>query len=143
MLLDKKASTSNNEYFGSRVYNAFRNAALSRWASLKVPVPETVVHMAQNIQVFLRYRNASDHALLRALCPSMEHPATNVYIPCVKETLAFDKVFRQNSSQESIFCEVAESMIEQTMNGFNCSIIACGQSGTGKRDSTDFLNCVI
>ena len=43
-----------------------------------------------------------------------------------------DKIFNINSTQSEIFTDVAKSTIDDVLNGFNGTIFAYGQSGTGK-----------
>lgn len=48
------------------------------------------------------------------------------------KTYPFDKVFGPAADQTMIFSEVAEGMLDEVLNGFNCTIFAYGQTGTGK-----------
>ena len=43
-----------------------------------------------------------------------------------------DKVFQQDDSQEKLFDEVAKITIDEVLNGYNGTIFAYGQSGSGK-----------
>ena len=44
----------------------------------------------------------------------------------------FDAVFDVTSSQEQVFAAVAQPIIDSTLNGYNGTIFAYGQTGTGK-----------
>lgn len=44
----------------------------------------------------------------------------------------YDFVYDKSSSQEHIYKECAEPIIEFLLKGFNCTIFAYGQTGTGK-----------
>lgn len=44
----------------------------------------------------------------------------------------FDAVFDVASTQEQVFATVAQPIIDSTMNGYNGTIFAYGQTGTGK-----------
>ena len=44
----------------------------------------------------------------------------------------FDKIYDWNSRQEDVFVQVAQPIIEQVIGGFNGTIFAYGQTGTGK-----------
>ncbi|KAI8371668.1 P-loop containing nucleoside triphosphate hydrolase protein [Radiomyces spectabilis] len=127
--------SSNCESFTTRIFNAFQHVTLPSWLSASVPLPNQVVEQAKNIQVVLRYRdlhgddNEVSPVTLKA---NPSSPEKEVLFGNEQECYAFDHVFDQSSSQESIFHEVAEPMIEQIMNGYNCAVIACGQSGSGK-----------
>ena len=47
-------------------------------------------------------------------------------------TFAFDRVFSSRSSQRDIFREIGEPIIENTLTGFNSTLIAYGQTASGK-----------
>jgi kinesin family protein 5 len=51
-----------------------------------------------------------------------------------KETsmFTFDKVFGADSSQESVFEDTALPLIDDVFRGYNATILAYGQTGTGK-----------
>lgn len=44
----------------------------------------------------------------------------------------FDRIFDENSSQNDVFEYCAQAYIDSFLSGFNCSIFAYGQTGTGK-----------
>ncbi|KAI8393661.1 P-loop containing nucleoside triphosphate hydrolase protein [Radiomyces spectabilis] len=132
--LISNCESSTCESFTTRIFNTFQHVTLPSWLSASVPLPNQVVEQANNIQVFLRYRglhgdNDVSPATLKA---NPSSPEKEVLFGNEQERYTFDHVFDQSSSQESIFRQVAEPMIEQIMNGYNCAVIACGQSGSGK-----------
>jgi hypothetical protein len=43
----------------------------------------------------------------------------------------YDKVFGMYSRQEEVFETVVRPIVEETLGGFNCTIFAYGQTGTG------------
>jgi hypothetical protein len=49
----------------------------------------------------------------------------------------FDNVFGKNSTQQSIFDTCGKSIVESLLSGFNCTIFAYGQTGTGKTYTMD------
>ena len=56
----------------------------------------------------------------------------------------FDKVFSQAADQSMVFDEVVTPILDEMIGGFNCTIFAYGQTGTGKTytmsgDMTDTL----
>ncbi|KAK5163098.1 Kinesin- motor protein [Saxophila tyrrhenica] len=60
------------------------------------------------------------------------------------KTYAFDKVFSPAADQGIIFDDVVSPILDEVLNGFNCTIFAYGQTGTGKTytmsgDITDML----
>jgi len=48
------------------------------------------------------------------------------------KTFQFDRVFGINSQQMDVYRAVVEPLINQVMQGYNCTVFAYGQTGTGK-----------
>ncbi|KAF2009334.1 kinesin family protein-like protein [Aaosphaeria arxii CBS 175.79] len=48
------------------------------------------------------------------------------------KTYQFDKVFSSSADQTMVFEEVVVPIMDEVMSGFNCTIFAYGQTGTGK-----------
>ncbi|GAM89366.1 hypothetical protein ANO11243_074030 [Dothideomycetidae sp. 11243] len=48
------------------------------------------------------------------------------------KTYNFDKVFSPAADQEMIFNDVVSPILDEVLSGFNCTIFAYGQTGTGK-----------
>jgi kinesin family protein 11 len=48
------------------------------------------------------------------------------------KTYQFDKVFSPAADQGMVFDEVVSPILDEVLNGFNCTIFAYGQTGTGK-----------
>lgn len=44
----------------------------------------------------------------------------------------FDKIFTEEISQETIYNDSVKPFVEYVKQGFNCTVFAYGQSGTGK-----------
>lgn len=91
-----------------------------------------------NVVVRIRPRNQKEiiensHTIVTSPTPrsssvhvkqgSSEH-ASKVY--------TFDKVFGPEVGQETIFNDVVEPMINEVLEGYNCTIFAYGQTGAGK-----------
>ena len=55
-----------------------------------------------------------------------------VVIPPSTKTYPFDRVFGFASDQSLIYNEVVAPMLEQVLTGYNCTLFAYGQTGTGK-----------
>lgn len=53
-------------------------------------------------------------------------------ILCEGKCFIFDTIFRSDSSQQDVFDSLAAPLVEKTLEGFNSTIFAYGQSGTGK-----------
>lgn len=92
----------------------------------------------QNIQVFVRCRplnqaeknvkafNIVDTPTHREIVVK-EKPNTNL-----TKSYQFDRVFGLKSQQLEVYRAVVEPLIEQVMMGYNCTVFAYGQTGTGK-----------
>lgn len=52
--------------------------------------------------------------------------------PDNEKTFTFDMVYDMNSTQAEIYKETAHPIVESVMEGFNGTIFAYGQTGTGK-----------
>jgi kinesin family protein 11 len=50
----------------------------------------------------------------------------------VSRTYGFDRVFGPEADQNMVYKEVVESMLDEVLAGYNCTIFAYGQTGTGK-----------
>eukprot|EP00126_Sphaerothecum_destruens_P002747 Sdes_comp16173_c0_seq1m5420 len=48
------------------------------------------------------------------------------------KTFTFDKVFGPESTQKEVYSEVVIPFVEEVLMGYNCTIFAYGQTGTGK-----------
>eukprot|EP00981_Chlorochromonas_danica_P012539 scaffold5121_cov223-Ochromonas_danica.AAC.17 len=93
-----------------------------------------------NVQVAVRCRplNAEEkknNAATVVTC-DIENKAVKVaYGPSGKKIMknfTFDKVFGTYSRQEEVFDSVVRPIVDETLAGFNCTIFAYGQTGTGK-----------
>jgi kinesin family protein 11 len=49
-----------------------------------------------------------------------------------EKTFSFDKVFGTYSTQEEVFDSIVRPIVEEALDGFNCTVFAYGQTGTGK-----------
>lgn len=50
----------------------------------------------------------------------------------VSRTYSFDRVFGPEADQTCVYREVVEGMLDEVLAGYNCTIFAYGQTGTGK-----------
>jgi len=101
-----------------------------------------------NIQVVVRCRGRSDRegAEGSPVVVHVDGPLSNevvirteaarmelgVVIPPSTKTYPFDRVFGFASDQSLIYNEVVAPMLEQVLLGYNCTLFAYGQTGTGK-----------
>ncbi|ORX77302.1 kinesin-domain-containing protein, partial [Basidiobolus meristosporus CBS 931.73] len=93
-----------------------------------------------NIQVVIRCRGRNEKEL-RENSPSIVqsnsllgteiHLSAGPYEKTAKK-YTFDKVFGPEATQEHVYENVVKSFLEEVIMGYNCTIFAYGQTGTGK-----------
>jgi len=92
----------------------------------------------QNIKVFVRCRPLNKDEKAARSYSVLDTPGTREVI--VKEkpmssltkTFNFDRVFGPSSKQLDVYRSVVEPLIGQVLQGYNCTVFAYGQTGTGK-----------
>jgi kinesin family protein 11 len=101
------------------------------------PTPKkTKNERGQNIQVFARVRPLNDNEMAQRSGSVVETPSSREIIVHKQSsstfTYNFDKVFGIGSKQSDVFKAVVQPLIGQVMQGYNCTVFAYGQTGTGK-----------
>lgn len=98
----------------------------------------------KNVRVYVRFRPVNDleNSLLENgvgwLCPEYNDNNKVVSINSTKSQLnnsnnyAFDQVFRSSTAQEEIYNVVGKEIVHDVISGYNGTIFAYGQSGSGK-----------
>ncbi|KAG6451340.1 hypothetical protein O3G_MSEX007091 [Manduca sexta] len=92
----------------------------------------------QNIQVFVRLRPLNQRERdLKSLGVVEVHHNKEVVVRFTQQTnltkkFTFDRAFAPNASQVEIYQEVVSPLIEEVLAGYNCTVFAYGQTGTGK-----------
>ena len=103
-------------------------------------VAEVVKDLGTNVQVAVRCRpaNTQEKSTGQAICvntETVERKVNVAYGPAGKKqskTFNFDKVFGCYSTQEEVFRQMVQPLVQETVAGFNCTVFAYGQTGTGK-----------
>ena len=89
-----------------------------------------------NIQVIIRSRPRSvqEKQLGSLTCINTNPVKKEVYVQerNATKTFTFDRVFGPDSTQPEVFKSAALPVINQMLAGYNCTIFAYGQTGTGK-----------
>ncbi|KNE69799.1 hypothetical protein AMAG_14337 [Allomyces macrogynus ATCC 38327] len=106
------------------------------------PTPASAAAAETNIQVVLRCRPINDkeateraHAVLAFKGIRGRELAVRAAIPSdrsLTKTFTFDRVYAPEASQELVFRDVVYPIVEEVVSGYNCTIFAYGQTGTGK-----------
>lgn len=93
-----------------------------------------------NIQVLLRCRPLSDDELrlntpVVISCNDGRREVSavqNIANKQIDRTFAFDKVFGPTSQQKDLYDQAVSPIVNEVLEGYNCTIFAYGQTGTGK-----------
>ncbi|PON72836.1 Kinesin-like protein [Parasponia andersonii] len=93
-----------------------------------------------NVQVLLRCRPLSDEeqkSNVQRVISCNEHKKEvtvfqNVANKQIDRLFTFDKVFGPKAQQRSIYDQAIAPIVNEVLEGFNCTVFAYGQTGTGK-----------
>ncbi|XP_034945237.1 LOW QUALITY PROTEIN: kinesin-like protein Klp61F [Chelonus insularis] len=92
----------------------------------------------QHIQVFVRVRpfnpsesNGKSHNIIEVTPPKDLHVREKITDRTTKK-FTFDKVFGPESNQLMVYNSVVSPLISEVLAGYNCTVFAYGQTGTGK-----------
>ncbi|KAJ0987711.1 hypothetical protein J5N97_006067 [Dioscorea zingiberensis] len=93
-----------------------------------------------NVQVLLRCRPLSDEEI-RANTPMVitcneirreVSASLSIANKQIDRTFTFDKVFGPSSKQKELYNQAISPVVNEVLEGYNCTIFAYGQTGTGK-----------
>ncbi|ODQ77727.1 hypothetical protein BABINDRAFT_163431 [Babjeviella inositovora NRRL Y-12698] len=101
------------------------------------PVPKAE---ESNISVYVRCRSRNAREVREAsgvVVSTMGHKGREVVLQTgpmaiSNKTYTFDRVFGAESDQETVFDGIAANLLRETLEGYNCTVFAYGQTGTGK-----------
>ena len=87
----------------------------------------------ENVHVVCRVRptNQKEIAAGGTTCVKLTNTNIEVNSDDGYNVFAFDKVFGMESDQKSVFEETAVPLVRDVLNGYNATIFAYGQTGTG------------
>mmetsp|Transcript_14462 Transcript_14462/g.14520 ORF Transcript_14462/g.14520 Transcript_14462/m.14520 type:complete len:589 (+) Transcript_14462:2-1768(+) len=89
----------------------------------------------KGVNVFVRFRpdNATEEKL-GVQCVDFHPDQKAVSVSCdgISHGFNFRRIFPPESSQEQIFLSCALPLVESILEGYNCAILAYGQTGAGK-----------
>lgn len=93
-----------------------------------------------NINVYVRCRSRNEREILEnsgVVVSTLGKQGKEVILKpnqhsALSKTYTFDNVFGAESDQEVLFEEVAKNALTEMLQGYNCTIFAYGQTGTGK-----------
>lgn len=84
----------------------------------------------QHIQVFVRCRPLKSDERKSAI--EILSDSTEVKVPSQSREFHFDQVFSADAPQEKVYNTVVRPLVPQVLSGYNCTVFAYGQTGTGK-----------
>ncbi|OQR97457.1 kinesin [Thraustotheca clavata] len=79
------------------------------------------------VQVSCRFRQCIGEDVL-----ALEFPSDNTVMLQNGSIYTFDHVFSMNATQDMVFNKIGAPVIQELLNGYNCTILAYGQTGSGK-----------
>jgi kinesin family protein 11 len=93
-----------------------------------------------NVQVLLRCRPFSDDELRSnapqvLTCNDLQREVAvsqNIAGKHIDRVFTFDKVFGPSAQQKDLYDQAVVPIVNEVLEGFNCTIFAYGQTGTGK-----------
>jgi hypothetical protein len=89
----------------------------------------------QNVRVICRIRPTNQREIREGGTTCVKYTDANIEVIAdagEKNTFNFDHVFGMESKQIEVFQESAAPLIEDVLAGYNATIFAYGQTGTGK-----------
>ncbi|XP_050073089.1 kinesin-like protein Klp61F [Anopheles maculipalpis] len=93
----------------------------------------------QNVQVYVRVRPVNSRERLIRSMEVVEvvstrelHLKSSYTDSRTSKKFTFDRTFAPNSKQHEVYQGVVAPYIEEVLSGFNCTVFAYGQTGTGK-----------
>uniref|UniRef100_F1L594 Kinesin-like protein n=1 Tax=Ascaris suum TaxID=6253 RepID=F1L594_ASCSU len=97
----------------------------------------TTVPKKKNVQVVVRVRPLSDkekaeRAHLAVRTNGLTQTVSIKDRSNWREFGPFDKVYGMDSSQSTIYLDIVDPLVKEVIQGYNCTIFAYGQTGTGK-----------
>ena len=100
--------------------------------------------LSSNIQVYVRCRSRNQREIdekssvvISTMGPNgkevmLSSPTSSGSLSYPKKTYLFDQVFGAESDQNLVFDITTKNYIQEMMEGYNCTVFAYGQTGTGK-----------
>uniref|UniRef100_A0A8D9EXZ5 Kinesin-like protein KIF11 n=1 Tax=Cacopsylla melanoneura TaxID=428564 RepID=A0A8D9EXZ5_9HEMI len=92
----------------------------------------------RNIQVFVRVRPLNSVERAAKSCSIVDCSSSREITikervnDKISKTFGFDRVFSQESKQVDVYKYVVNPLIDEVLSGYNCTVFAYGQTGTGK-----------
>ena len=87
----------------------------------------------ENITCYVRCRPLNSRELeLNANCIEISKDKKSISLKNYDHNYTYDKIFPAETDQKTIFQEIGLPLVEKFLSGYNSTIFAYGQTGTGK-----------
>lgn len=97
------------------------------------PNSATTPTVESHVQVAVRCRPLNEREKAAGRPPVLQCKTNSNEIAVAKrKTYAFDKVYGQYSTQKDVFKATVKPVVDEALAGYNCTVFAYGQTGTGK-----------
>eukprot|EP00605_Chrysophyceae_sp_TOSAG23-4_P002059 GSChrysophyteH1.ASY1.ANO1.2280.1 assembled CDS len=90
--------------------------------------------METNVKVAVRCRPLSGKEVERGCGSIIKSTDKTVHIDQARD-FTFDHCYDEKSTQEQVYKDLGSPVVDQALDGFNCTIFAYGQTGSGKSHS--------
>lgn len=96
------------------------------------------------VQVFCRVRPTNSKELASGAYTCVKCTDENIEVNTEEgqNKFSFDRIFNMESTQSHVFQEIAGALITDVLSGYNATILAYGQSGTGKVLCSHFVHSI-
>lgn len=75
---------------------------------------------------------AEDRREVVCVAPASQRKGPSSAVPNPKKTYTYDHVFGPDATQQDVYRGVVEPIVDEVLQGYNCTVFAYGQTGTGK-----------
>ena len=101
--------------------------------ALRKPAPKPS-GSKQNVRVVCRVRPTNQKEIANGGITCVKHTDTNIEVMVDEgqNLFSFDSIFGAESTQLEVFQDTASPLIGDVLSGYNATIFAYGQTGTGK-----------
>ena len=88
----------------------------------------------ENVRVVCRIRPTNQKEISSGgnTCVKFNDTTVEVGVDDGSHTFSFDRIFGMESTQQEVFEYTAVPLVADVLNGYNATIFAYGQTGTGK-----------
>ena len=86
----------------------------------------------KNVRVAIRCRPLNEREKKQNKAVVVQCRPNKSEVTLRKKTYTFDHVFGQYATQKEVFKGIIQPVVTEALDGYNCTVFAYGQTGTGK-----------